>query len=211
MIPVFIDYCWISTVEIAFMLPPRGYPRSFNRYYINRHHTMYSYACKKFDPAGAFPFANAPAGPYRWNVSIGTFLHVRPLIRNRPMIIRLESYRFEVLHFWKCLLLSFRYPDLRHPIFFILFCSYELLCYRYHEMQLRILTRQGGVNACALARWTHSAFRPTIFCFLLEIPIHFIFHLHPKYTKSQSRKIPTPGNRSGDSAFCERGSLRSIY
>ena len=52
MIPVFIDYCWISTVEIAFMLPPRGYPRSFNRYYINRHHTMYSYACKKFDPAG---------------------------------------------------------------------------------------------------------------------------------------------------------------
>ena len=52
MIPVFIDYCWISTVEIAFMLPPRGYPRSFNRYYINRHHTMYSYACKKFDPVG---------------------------------------------------------------------------------------------------------------------------------------------------------------
>ena len=51
-IPVFMDYCRISTVEIAFMLPPRGYPRSFNRYYINRHHTMYSYACKKFDPVG---------------------------------------------------------------------------------------------------------------------------------------------------------------
>ena len=77
MIPVFIDYCWISTVEIAFMLPPRGYPRSFNRYYINRHHTMYSYACKKFDPAGAFPFANAPAGPYRWNISALAFLCIR--------------------------------------------------------------------------------------------------------------------------------------
>ena len=36
----------------------------------------------------------------------------------------------------------------------------------------------------------HSAFRPAIFCFLLEITIHFIFRLHPKYTKSQSRKPP---------------------
>ena len=135
-----------------------------------------------------------PAGPYCWNVSACVLL-VRPLIsliRNRPNDIHThwESYRFEVLHFWKCLLLSFRYTDLRHPIFFILFCSYELLCYRYHEMQLRILTRQGGVNACALARWTHSAFRPAIFCFLLEIPIHFIFRLHPKYTKSQRSKPP---------------------
>ena len=81
----------------------------------------------------------------------------------------------------------------------------------YRAMQFRILARQGGVNACALARWTHSAFRPAIFCFLLEIPIHFIFRLHPKYTKSQSRKTPAPVSRSGDSAFCERGSLRSIY
>ena len=36
----------------------------------------------------------------------------------------------------------------------------------------------------------HSAFRPAIFCFLLEIPIHFIFRLHPKYTKSQRSKPP---------------------
>ena len=81
----------------------------------------------------------------------------------------------------------------------------------YRAMQFRILARQGGVNACALARWTHSAFRPAIFCFLLEIPIHFIFRLHPKYTKSQSSKTPAPVSRSGDSALCERGSLRSIY
>ena len=39
-------------VETNFIPSPRGYPRSFNRYYINRHHTMYSYACKKFDPVG---------------------------------------------------------------------------------------------------------------------------------------------------------------
>ena len=51
----------------------------------------------------------------------------------------------------------------------------------------------------------HSAFWPAIFCFLLEIPIHFIFHLYPKYTKSQSRKIPAPVSRSGDSALCGRG------
>ena len=57
----------------------------------------------------------------------------------------------------------------------------------------------------------HSAFWPAIFCFLLEIPIHFIFRLHPKYTKSQSSKTPAPVSRSGDSALCERGSLRSIY
>ena len=31
---------------------------------------------------------------------------------------------------------------------------------------------------------------PAIFCFLLEIPIHFIFRLHPKYTKSQRSKPP---------------------
>ena len=29
----------------------------------------------------------------------------------------------------------------------------------YRAMQLRILARQGSVNACALARWTHSVFR----------------------------------------------------
>ncbi len=66
-----------------------------------------------------------PAGPYRWNVSACTFLHVRSLIsmiRNRPNDIHThwESYRFEVLHFCKCLLLSFRYTDQRHPIFFLL-------------------------------------------------------------------------------------------
>ena len=92
MIPVFIDYCWISTVEIAFMLPPRGYPRSFNRYYINRHHTMYSYACKMFDPAGAFPFANAPAGPYRWNISALAFLCIRS--HERQIIYMRLEYTF---------------------------------------------------------------------------------------------------------------------
>ena len=29
----------------------------------------------------------------------------------------------------------------------------------HRTMQLRILARQGGVNACALTRWTHSVFR----------------------------------------------------
>ena len=29
----------------------------------------------------------------------------------------------------------------------------------YLAMQLRILARKGGVNACALTRWTHSVFR----------------------------------------------------
>ena len=51
----------------------------------------------------------------------------------------------------------------------------------------------------------HSAFRPAIFCFLLEIPIHFIFHLHPKYTKSQSHRIPALVSRSGGFALCGRG------
>ena len=115
-------------------------------------------------------------------------------------------------------------PIYRSETSHILFCSYELLCYRYHEMQFyilalqgristrtsgpvdaqrlprlrrllrklsaigcrvldrictrlyltqitrrsdngyramqfRILTRQGSVNACAPARWTHSVFR----------------------------------------------------
>ena len=52
MIPVFIDYYRISTVGTNFIPSPRGYPRSSNRYYMNRHHTMHSYACKKFDPVG---------------------------------------------------------------------------------------------------------------------------------------------------------------
>ena len=79
-------------VETNFIPSPRGYPRSFNRYYINRHHTMYSYACKKFDPAGAFPFANAPAGPYRWNISALAFLCIRS--HERQIIYMRLGYTF---------------------------------------------------------------------------------------------------------------------
>ena len=64
----------------------------------------------------------------------------------------------------------------------------------------------GWCNRLCSGTVDHSAFRPAIFCFLLEIPIHFIFHLYPKYTKSQSSKTPAPVSRSGDSALCERGS-----
>ena len=51
------------------------------------------------------------------------------------------------------------FPISRSETSHILFCSYELLCFHYHAMQFHILTRQGGVNAYALARWTHSVFR----------------------------------------------------
>ena len=74
----------------------------------------------------------------------------------------------------------------------------------YRAMQLCILTRQGGVNACALARWTHSVFHPAIFCFLLEILIHFIFRLHPKYTKSQRSKPPPRFPGAGVLLFAKR-------
>ena len=73
----------------------------------------------------------------------------------------------------------------------------------HRTMQLRILAQQGGVNACALARWTHSVFHPAIFCFLLEILIHFIFRLHPKYTKSQRSKPPPRFPGAGVLPFAE--------
>ena len=73
-----------------------------------------------------------------------------------------------------------------------------------------ILARQCCVNALISGPADHCAFRPAIFYSLLEIPIHFIFHLHTKYTASQHR-TPAPVSRSGGSALCERVSLRSIY
>ena len=48
----------------------------------------------------------------------------------------------------------------------------------------------GWCNRLCSGTVDHSAFRPAIFCFLLEILIHFIFRLHPKYTKSQRSKPP---------------------
>ena len=48
----------------------------------------------------------------------------------------------------------------------------------------------GWCNRLCSGTVDHSAFRPAIFCFLLEILIHFIFRLHPKYTKSQHSKPP---------------------
>ena len=37
--------------------------------------------------------------------------------------------------------------------------AWDNATYGHRTMQFCILTRQGGVNACALARWTHSVFR----------------------------------------------------
>ena len=51
----------------------------------------------------------------------------------------------------------------------------------YRAMQLRILTRQGGVNACAPARWTHSVFRACgVSCasFLLSAAGYLIEYVH---------------------------------
>ena len=75
-------------------------------------------------------------------------------------------------------------------------------------MQLRILAelcdtttytlaRQCCVNAPTSGPADYSAFRPVIFCFLLEIPMHFIFFTLPS-TQRLNAANPRPG-------FPERG------
>ena len=144
-IPVFIDYYRISTVGTNFIPSPRGYPRSSNRYYMNRHHTMHSYACKKFDPVGVIRILVCEL-PY-W------VIWVEYLCFSFPMYLLLWANHQHVinihLHVEK---LSVR--DIPYSFFFPKPHSYH-----HHAVFHRILTRQGRVDAHTLVRWTHSAFR----------------------------------------------------
>ena len=82
------------------------------------------------------------------------------------------------------------FPIYRSETSHILFCSYELLCYRYHEMQLRILTRKGSVNACALARRTTAPFGLQSFASFWKFPYILSFAYIPSTQSLKAAKPP---------------------
>ena len=60
--------------------------------------------------------------------------------------------------------------------------AWDNATYGHRTMQFCILTRQGGVNACALARWTHSVFCaftfPTLVLFHQRLLDRMAYALH---------------------------------